>query len=336
MSLDISTFSDRQLAGQRLMVGFEGQTLNDDLKYLIGSLKIGSVILFAINLASPDQITRLCSDIQAFARSTDSPPLFIAIDQEGGQVARLKEPFTRFAGNAAMKTTTDAENFGRITASELKQIGVNMDMAPVVDVAPDDLDSIMAQRSFGSDPHWVAKMGGIVIDQLQTQKVMAVAKHFPGIGRTTLDSHLDMPTLSASEAQLDACDLIPFEAAARRKVAGMMLSHIYYDRIDPKWPASLSPRIAHDMLRVKLGYEGVVMTDDLDMGAIRKHFDTQTAIGQVLAADIDLALICHKGPDIETAYAEILRQIKSAPDMKKRTIASVERIMRLKREYLEE
>lgn len=334
MNWDISKFSDTQLAGQRLMVGFEGQAFNEDLEHLIGELKIGSVILFAINLAAPDQIARLCSAIQDFARRTDSPPMFVAIDQEGGQVARLKEPFTQFAGNAAMQIPQDAENFGRITATELKQIGVNMNMAPVVDVVPDHVDSIMLKRSFGSDPQRVAEMGGIVIEQLQAQRIMAVAKHFPGIGRTTLDSHLDMPTLSVTEAQLDDYDLVPFKAAASQGVAGMMLSHIYYDPIDAKWPASLSPRIARDMLRGKLGYEGVVMTDDLDMGAIQKHFDIRTAIDQILAADIDLALICHKGPDIETAHAEIVSQIKSSPDMKTRAIESVGRIMKLKREFL--
>ena len=316
------------------MVGFEGQTFNQDLEHLIGELKIGSVILFAINLAKPDQIARLCSDIQEFTGNIGSPPLFIAIDQEGGQVARLKEPFTQFAGNAAMRSHQDAETFGRITAKELTQIGVNMDMAPVVDVAPDEVDSIMAQRSFGSDPHWVSQMGDIVIDQLQRQKVMAVAKHFPGIGRTTLDSHLDMPTLGVSEAQLDEYDLIPFRSAVKKGVAGMMLSHIYYNQIDPVWPASLSPKIARNLLRGELGYEGVVMTDDLDMGAIQKHFDIRTAIDQILAADIDLALICHKGPDIETAHAEIVSQVKSSPEMKKRAIESVGRIMRLKQEYL--
>ena len=335
MNPDSSTFTTRQLVGQRLMVGFEGQALNDDLKHLIGNLKIGGVILFAINLASPPQITRLCSDIQAYARETDNPPLFIAIDQEGGQVARLKEPFTRFAGAAAMQNERDAEHFGTVTAAELSEIGVNMNMAPVVDVAPDDIDSIMAQRSFGSDPYRVARLGSIVIDRLQAANVMAVAKHFPGIGRTTLDSHLDMPTLSVEEADLASYDLIPFEKAVEHEVTGIMLSHIYYDRIDPKWPASLSPRIARDMLREEMGYDGLVMTDDLDMGAIRKHFDLPTAIGQILAADIDLTLICHKGPAIETAHAEMIARVESSIDLKNRTIESVNRVLRFKKKYLE-
>jgi beta-N-acetylhexosaminidase len=164
---------------------------------------------------------------------------------------------------------------------------------------------------------------------------MAVAKHFPGIGRTALDSHLEMPRLDAGWQSLAAFDLIPFQAAIARNVAGVMLSHIFYSQIDPDWPASLSQRIAKEMLRRSLGYNGLILTDDLDMGAIKKHFDIQTVIRQILRADIDLALICHKGPDIDAAYSEVHRLLRDDPVLKADGLESLQRILKLKETYLQ-
>lgn len=326
--------SNKQLAGQRLMVGFEGTELNADLKFLIGEIKAGGLILFAVNLATPDQISDLCSAVQDYAKTCGQPPLFIAIDQEGGQVARLKEPFTQFPGNPSMKHEEDAIHFAEVTAAELNQVGINMNMAPVMDVAPENLNSIMSKRSFGADPEWVSRLGTKVIEHLQANSIMAVAKHFPGIGRTVLDSHLDLPVLEDDLSGLEQYDLIPFKASIQHDVAGLMLSHIFYPKLDSQWPASLSNRIANDLLRKKMGFEGLVLTDDLDMGAITKHFDIQTSILQVLAADIDLALICHKGPNIEIAYEVILKAMTDSPEIRAKGLESVERVMRLKSQYL--
>jgi len=160
--------SNAQLAGQRLMVGFEGTVLNEDLKFLINRLKIGGIILFAINIESPDQIKDLCRSIQDYARICQQPPLFIAVDQEGGQVARLKEPFTIFPGNPHMKSEEDAVRFAEITAAEMNQIGINMNMAPVMDVSSEGSGSIMAERTFGDNPDWVSRLGVKVIEHFQT------------------------------------------------------------------------------------------------------------------------------------------------------------------------
>ena len=326
--------SNEQLAGQRLMVGFEGTGLNPDLKFLIQRLNVGGVILFAGNLKAPDQIKELCRSIQDYARICRQPPLFIAVDQEGGQVARLKEPFTIFPGNPHMKSEKDAVHFAEVTAAELNRVGINMNMAPVMDVSPEGAGSIMSERTFGDNPAWVSRLGVQVIAHLQLNNIMAVAKHFPGIGRTTLDSHLDMPVLRDDLATMEQFDLIPFEAGLQSGVSGVMLSHIFYTRLDPQWPASLSPQIAKTLLRERMGFDGLVLTDDLDMGAIGKHYDIHTAIHQILAADIDLTLICHKGPNIEIAFEEILKEVTDAPEMKIRGIESADRIMRAKRKYI--
>lgn len=323
-----------QLAGQRLMAGFTGTEFNSELEFLIRDLKVGGIILFSQNLETPDQSMNLCRSIQEYARDCGQLPIFIAVDQEGGVVARLKEPFTQFPGNPSMQDESDARRFADTTARELNQVGINMNMAPVMDVAPQEIESIMADRVFGSDPGWVTILGITVIDHLQQNNIMAVAKHFPGIGRTTIDSHIDQPTLSASITDLESFDLIPFKAAIVHGVAGMMLSHIYYQEIDPQWPASLSKKIACDLLRNQMGFDGVVLTDDLDMGAIVKHYDIQTVIGQILAADIDIALICHTGPNIEIGFEEIKKTLTDTAEMNKRGKASVERILRLKHHYL--
>jgi beta-N-acetylhexosaminidase len=327
-------FSDNQIAGQRLMVGFDGTGLNQDLKFLIEHIKVGGVILFARNLETPNQIKDLCFAVQDYARRCGQPPLFIAIDQEGGQVTRLKEPFSQFPGNPHMHHEKDAVHFAEVTAAELNQVGINMNMAPVMDVAPEDINSIMAKRAFGGDPDWVSRLGIKVIEHMQQNNIMAVAKHFPGIGRTILDSHLDLPVLNDDLAAIERLDLIPFEACIQHGVSGIMLSHIFYPKLDDHWPASLSKYIADDLLRGRLGYDGLVITDDLDMGAITKHYEIRISIQQILAADIDLALICHNGPNIEIAFEQILEEITDSAEMKIRGIESIERIMGLKRKYI--
>ncbi len=333
-SMNIEDFSDEQLAGQRLMVGFEGKRFNQDLKFLIRDLKVGGIILFSQNTETPAQVKKLCEAVQEYARISGQPPLIIAIDQEGGQVARLKEPFSEFPGNPAMQDVKDAIYFAETTATELIQVGINMNLAPVMDIAPREIASIMAERAFGHDPRWVSKMGLTVITHLQQHHIMAVAKHFPGIGRTMSDSHVDLPFCEYDLSELQSCDLIPFADSIEQQVAGIMLSHVIYPKIDPQWPASLSKQIAHNLLRERMRFSGVSMTDDLDMGAIHKHFDLKAAIAQILQAGIDMALVCHKGPKIEIAYQEILAGLRRSQETKAMGIASVKRIMALKEKYI--
>ena len=332
--MDIAALSPEQLAGQRLLVGFEGTELNSDLRFLIQNLKIGGLVLFAQNLIHPQQIKNLCQSVQEFAVSRGNPPLFIAVDQEGGAVARLKEPFTQFAGNPHMQNRKEAVHFAEITARELAAVGINMNLAPVLDTSPLNVASIMTTRSFGHDPNWVSKMGGAVIQHLQHKSIMAVAKHFPGIGRTILDSHMEMPSLDIDLSAITSYDLLPFRNAIKQQVAAIMLSHILYTKIDPDWPASLSPRIARDLLRNQMGFQGVVMTDDLDMAAINNNYNIETVIRQILLAGIDIALICHKGPNIEQAFETIMASIAADRELRSESWQSVERIVGLKKKYI--
>lgn len=322
-----------QMAGQRLMLGFDGTTLNSELESIIREIKAGGIILFKPNIESPDQLTQLCSDAQACAKKAGQPPLFIAVDQEGGVVARLKHPYTQFAGNPHIHTRAEAEQFAQITARELVSAGINMNMAPVMDVAPEGVDSIMRARVFPGDAATVSKLGSSVIKTLQNHKIMAVAKHFPGIGRTIKDSHLFLPHLDVDLDTLRATDMKPFEAARDADVAGIMLSHISYPRLDDRWQASLSPYIAGDLLRDQLGYGGLILTDDLDMKAI--EHDMKTCVRQIMASQIDMALICHKGPNIRIAWEEITALLAGNPQLLELGKASMERILRAKKIYLD-
>jgi len=328
------SLTDRQLAGQRLLVGFDGTRFNDDLARLIGEIGVGGIVIFSRNVESPEQIRRLTDACQSHARGCGQPPLIIAVDQEGGTVARLRAPFTEFAGNAKMAGEADAARFAKITAAELLSVGINMNLAPVLDLAPTEIDSIMAERSFGKDPETVARLGCTVIRRLQAAGVMAVAKHFPGIGRTTLDSHIDMPVLDAPAALLEATDLVPFKAAADCGVAGVMFSHARYPALDPDWPASLSSAIADGLLRRRLGYTGVTMTDDLDMGAIGRHIDLSEAVSRIVAAGIDLLLICHRSPKIEAALGQMLGAIQGTRKLRRVFEESVGRVLALKTRYI--
>ncbi|MEX1299714.1 MAG: glycoside hydrolase family 3 N-terminal domain-containing protein [Desulfotignum sp.] len=322
----------RHLAGQRLVLGFDGTRFNSDLEVLIGRFQAGGIILFRQNIVSPEQVAQLCADVQAFAASCGQPPLFIAVDQEGGVVSRLPAPFTQFDGNPLIRTREAANAFARITARELHDVGINMNLAPVVDVVSDHTGAIMNTRAFPGDAWTVADLGTAVIQTLQSYGVMAVAKHFPGIGRTVLDSHHLLPVLDVELAVLQAADLIPFEAAVRADVSGIMVSHILCSQLDPRWQASLSVTIAHDMIRQGLGFDGLVLTDDLDMKAI--HHDMDTCMGRILAAGIDLALVCHQGPNIEKVFEALVRRLDGDTKTLDMGRVCVERIYRYKQQYL--
>lgn len=332
--MDTRQLTPDQMAGQRIIAGFTGTDLNTDLRYLIDTLQVGGIILFSRNIENRNQVRKLCSDAKNYAKACGQPHLFIAVDQEGGTVARLKAPdFTEFPDAAQMAGKKDAKEFAKVTAAELTDAGINMNMAPVMDVADPDVNSIMARRSFGTDPDYVAQLGSTVIRQFQQSRIMSVAKHFPGIGRTTLDSHLDRPDLGTIAEQLFSRDLVPFKKAVHDQAAGMMLSHIRYTDLDPEWPASLSVAVADNLLRVQMGYQGLVMTDDLEMGAVEKYYGMDRMISRVIEAKIDIALICRSMDKIEAACRRFVQGLKN-DESYRRSAESVSRILSAKRRYL--
>ena len=320
------------LAGQKLMVGFDGIELNSDLKFLISKLKISGIILFSRNIKSPEQLKTLLYQIKKYTLQCGIPELFISIDQEGGEVARLKKPFKVFKGNPSMENKSDAEHFAQAQAKELKQLNINMNFAPVLDVVPKDFKSIMEKRAFKGNADFVGELGCHVIETMQKFNVMAVAKHFPGIGRTRIDSHFELPTINRNIDQLLQEELIPFKKAIRSNVSGIMLSHIFYPYLDSTWQASLSPKIAKNLLRDKMCFKGLIMTDDLDMKSVTHS--VKTSAKQILLSDIDIVLICHKGPDIENMHKELISLIQNNKEFFESAKKTYKRIINIKEKYL--
>ncbi|PID73248.1 MAG: beta-N-acetylhexosaminidase [Desulfobacterales bacterium] len=324
------------IRGQRLMIGFDGTALTPFLDTMIRRWLIGGVILFQRNIETPRQVGRLIADMQAAAEDAGLPPLFIAVDQEGGTAARLRPPeFTSYGrcpgGQPAITTDGEAADFAHATARELRSLGFNMNMAPVLDVVPTDMPGIMASRAFPGGAADVARLGVRMIRAFQDSGILAVAKHFPGIGRTTLDSHIDLPVMPADRESIRSRDLPPFAAAVDAGVAGIMLSHISYPEIDPDFPASRSPIIAQTWLRRDLGFSGLSLTDDLDMGAVRRHGEFRAVIRHTAAAGLDQILICHQSPDMEIALAELKRYWTGHPEQRPQFQASLSRILHAKK-----
>ena len=291
------------------MVGFEGHTASADVKALIRELGVGHVVLFARNVAGPEQVAELVRELQSAAREArHERPLLVAVDQEGGRVARLKEPWTvwpaaRAVGRAGSEETT--RRMGVAIADELTACGIRWDFAPCVDVDTNPRNPVIGDRSYGDDPELVSRLGVAMIRGLQQNGVAACAKHFPGHGDTDLDSHLDLPALDHPRSRLDDVELRPFRRAIEAGVASVMTSHILVREIDDARPATLSPKLVAGLLRKELGHTGVVVTDDLEMKAVAKHWKP-AEIGVLAAqAGCDLLALC-RGHDAQVEALEAL------------------------------
>ena len=293
-TLDLSELNAR--IGQLIMAGIPGPHVDDGTEALIRDYNLGGIILFSRNIQDPLQLAKLCGQLQDMALKYHGRPLFLAVDQEGGRVARLKEPFTLFEGNSAIgmsdRPVEQAMEFGETTAREMKLVGLNMNLAPVVDVQRGEVEKHLAGRSFGEDPEAVALLGRTVIASLQENGVMAVAKHFPGLGRTSVDPHFQLPRIDIDLDEMEAINLPPFRAAVDGEVAGIMTSHAIYPAIDSVNPATLSPGILINLLRGQMAFEGLIITDDLEMGAIATQQGVAEGAFNAFQAGADILLIC--------------------------------------------
>jgi beta-N-acetylhexosaminidase len=253
-------------------------------------------------------------------------------------VSRLKAPFTQFPGNVAIgqgqQPTDRAKEFGQVTAKEMRLVGLNMDMAPVMDVRRGTVEKHLRGRTFSDDPRLVAELGVAVIKALQSNGIIAVAKHFPGLGRARLDPHLELPTITASRKEMDQVNLPPFGAAIGARVSAIMTSHAIYTDLDPDKPATLSKEIITDLLRKKMGYEGIVITDDLEMGAIRKNWGVAESAVKSFAAGCDILLICQDQENVRKGLMAFERELDCGGIPEERLTESLGRITRLKSGFL--
>lgn len=319
------------------MVGLPGPELDGSTRRLISEYGIGNFIIFRRNVQGPDQLRRLCRELTLSCQAAGLPAPLISVDQEGGSVARLKAPhFTEFPDARIMAESDEAEDrlreFGQTCARELLAAGINMNLAPVLDVCPAGGGLVMERRSLGAEAGSVARLGALVIAAMQDLGLAACAKHFPGLGQVSLDPHLARPAVERSLAELAACDLIPFRAAISAGVAAVMTSHTIYPELDPDNPATLSPQILDGLLRKELGYDGLIITDDLEMGAIENEGTVAEAALAALMAGADLLLICHEHAKVISAW-EVLRRETGKKLSQERLTKSLARITRVRQRF---
>ena len=296
----------RRQIGQLLIAGFDGHQLPVELKALVREFGLGGVILFARNIAEPEQVAELCHEA---ARLTPELPLWVSVDQEGGRVARLKAPFTEWPAMATLGRSGDeglAERFARALAFELKAIGITLDYAPVLDVYTNPKNAVIGDRALGDKADEVARLGAAIIRTLQAQGVAACGKHFPGHGDTQADSHHELPLVEHPPERLREVEFVPFRAAIDAGVATIMTAHVLVPALDETRPATLSKRIVTELLREELKYDGVILSDDLEMRAIANDYAVASAALLAVEAGCDSVLICSSDHDAQAAALESL------------------------------
>ncbi|MBF0507655.1 MAG: beta-N-acetylhexosaminidase [Deltaproteobacteria bacterium] len=339
MPYQIAGLSELQMVGQLFIIGLPGPNLDEQTVALLQEIKPGGIILFRRNVTTPDQLAGLTRGGQGIIMAETGIPALVAIDQEGGTVARLGLPFTVFPGNDVLGRQGREEavyDYGRVSAQELRLAGINLNLAPVLDVLPDaESDLVMSRRSFGPDPELVTRLGLAAVRGHQDQGVMSCVKHFPGLGRVVKDPHHTLPTIAAPKGDLQDHDLVPFRAAVTAGAAMVMTSHTLYPALDADWPATLSERIITGLLRQDLGYDGVVITDDLEMGAMSAHFELELVVTQALRAGADILLICEHPQTIRRAFGAVLQAVRDGNLPWSTIERAVNRILSLKNGYLD-
>ena len=286
-----------------LIVGFDGLSLTSQTRRLLDDPLVSGVILFRRNVDSLVQVGELCSEIHEHRQD-----LLISVDQEGGPVRRLRDGFPDVGPMRNISSPNAAYEAGRKMGHALRQLGFDINFAPVLDVDSNPQNPVIGPRSFSSDPHAVSERAIALHHGLAIEGIISCGKHFPGHGDTDVDSHLDLPLLKFNLERLHALELIPFHAAIQADIPMLMTAHILLPLIDPEWPATLSPAIVGGILREQLGYSRVVVSDDLEMAAVADRYSPKTMVEQGVAAGLDLFLMCHS-PEKQWEAIKALRTI---------------------------
>ena len=324
-----------ELIGQHMLIGISGHTLTEAEKSFIIENNISGVVLFGRNVSSPEQVRNLCAEIQSLRhKMVSKAPLFIGIDMEGGRVHRLKPPFTQWP---PLKTVGDLDaptvafHFAHRMGLELMAVGINLDFAPCVDVYTNPLNTVIGDRAVSSDPHQVEKMASALVRGYIKSGILSCAKHFPGHGHTVIDSHEELPIEDIDLKRLHDVELVPFKKALRSRVDMVMSAHILYKSVDKDWPATLSEFFLKKMLRDELKYKGLVITDDLDMKAMAKHYDKAFIPVRALQAGADLLLYCNEPASPPVAIEGIMSAVAQGQITRAQLESSLKRILDLKK-----
>jgi beta-N-acetylhexosaminidase len=297
-----------QLAARMVGIGFDGVQILPETDALI-KRGVRAAIFFSRNVQGAQQFSDLAAEVKL--RSTE--PLLTCVDQEGGRVMRLREPFTIIPPMRAVGQANDEKltyELGKVLAVELRAINIDQDLAPVLDVDTTPTNPVIGPRSLGPDPVLVSKLGVALIRGLQDHGVAACGKHFPGHGDTTQDRHHFLPTLPHAMDRMERVELPPFQAAIAAGVASIMTAHVLFTQMDDQYPATLSETVLNGLLRKKLGYTGVVMSDDMQMKAIADHYGFDEAVVRGAAAGVDLFWVCHSAELQNRAIDCLIRAVE--------------------------
>ena len=308
--------STRRDIGQLLIGSLPGTSIPTEMRSLAREFQLGGVILFARNIEAPEQVAELSHDVQALAPDT---PLWVSIDQEGGRVARLRAPFTEWPPMAVLGRCGDPEvasRFAAALAAELKAVGISLNYAPVLDIHTNPENPVIGDRALAVDAAMVGTLGAAIVRGLQDNGVAACGKHFPGHGDTSVDSHDALPIVEHPPDRIRRVECVPFRDAIRADVAFIMTAHLLVPSFDEDAPATLSRRIVTNLLREELGFDGVILSDDLDMEALARTCAVPEAAVQAIAAGCDGVLVCRaraqdRSGDIE-AQAAVLEALVHA------------------------
>lgn len=335
----IAGMSSGGRAGQLMSVAFHGTAITPALEAMIRQRHVGGVILYSENFDDATSVRRLTTDLQKIATDAKTLPLFISIDQEGGAVVRIARGATILPGNMALAATPDPNDSVRkavaITARDLRAVGVNFELAPDADVNNEPRNPIILNRSFGSDPQRVAGLVTVATQAFADARFLCCAKHFPGHGETTTDSHTGLPLLDVDRAHLDAIELVPFRAAIAANIPAIMSAHIRIPALDPTpdLPVTLSPKVMTDLVRTQLGFGGLLVTDDLEMGALTQTRTESQAGYDAFAAGADFLLLRFDESAQTDAHDRLTRGMTSGALDRSRVEASLRRILSIKERY---
>ncbi|MEW5723695.1 MAG: glycoside hydrolase family 3 N-terminal domain-containing protein [Thermodesulfobacteriota bacterium] len=305
----------RELVGRLLLVGFEGEVFDRTLERLLLEVRPAGIILFQRNTGGgPAQVAGLLDRCQDLARAELDRPLLTAIDQEGGPVRRLGPPFTQAPSQREMAgrmSVDEVRVLSEACGRELAAVGLNLNLAPVLDVVTEAAASYMTERTFSGDPHVAGAYGRAVIQGHARSGVLTCAKHFPGIGDVRQDPHYELPLVGHSTTRLKTLEALPFALAVAEGVPAVMTSHVLFRGLDEDHPATFSSRIVTDYLRGELGFNGLALTDDLEMGAVVKHYSIGPAAVRAVLAGGDLLLICRREDRIREAAGALYEAARS-------------------------
>ena len=321
--------------GQLFVAGFAGKEITPELRAVAREFCLGGVVLFDRNIESPLQVAEIAYDVANLQKDI---PAWLSVDQEGGKVARLRSPFTEWPAMALLGRSANRElsdRFGRALARELRLVGVTLDFAPVLDVNTNPRNPVIGERSLSDDVNNVCSLGAAIVRSIQDIGVAACGKHFPGHGDTDVDSHKALPIVERTFDEMKEIELKPFEAAIAENVAAIMTAHVVYPSLDDSGPATLSKRILTGILRGELGFEGLIVSDDLEMAAIAQHMSLAAATVKAVSSGCDLLLLC--GMEIERqieAIEALIYAVENSDVSIERIESALARSRRIKERFL--